>query len=479
MGPMRRKGVAVTGLLGLVLLAVLLAVWVMWTGKGATQASLGAVVTTVAIDMDPSAAPANDEDTVGTIERCAEVANTEGTTFQVDVVLDAIPNFGAGRTNDLAGFDYDLHFPGGTANITAQTHWDGPAGTVTILDRAAGSGSNISFTEAVPDADGSHQVVEADFGAAETGPGGVLGRYTFTVQTGAASGVYYLTMDTVAVGDADGLEVWDAPGDGVDKDQDGSVDEDILLDGAAGYGLVALGVACPPAGQGARAPTPTASPEPSPQPTCKPTPPPPKAPTGPVRYRWANVSIEQPPFAGLRTITVSREFLPEGYSPSPGTMVPCLRIFRHLVVGDHEEYSGVYVDATTGQVVHEEVRPEDRAEFDAVLATLRFEGTDPPDVWPYSGTPPEGRRQAANITYIEPDPASGIKFGFGLGDYDFPPPTPRATRVWVVISNSRSTRYIDAETGKVMVGEPVFDQVDERDREAFDRLTSTIEVVCQ
>jgi hypothetical protein len=250
---------------------------------------------------------------------------------------------------------------------------------------------------------------------------------------------------------------------------------------------LAINEDCPRGGEGAGAesPTPAASPEPSPEPsphpTCQPTPPPPPARTEAVRYRWANVSIEAPPFAGLRTITVSREGLPEEYSPSPGTMVPCLTIFRHVRVRGHDEFSYVWVDAATGQVVHQDVRPEDRAEFDAVLATLRFEGPGPPDVWPYSETPPEGRRrQAANITYIEPDPASGISVGLVLNEYDFPRP-PGASLYWLDIWNGRSRRAIDAETGQVIVAdrERVRDQVDERDREAFDRLTSSIEVVCQ
>ena len=242
---MRRILIAIVALSGVVL-AVVVAALTMWGGDEAAQATPDIVVTTLAIDMDPFATPANDEDTVGTIEHCKDMANTEGATFDVDVVLDAIPNFGASRTNDLGAFNYHLYFPGGTANLSAQMHWDG-GGSVAILDRAAGSGSNLSFTEALPDADGLHKVAEADFGTSEVGTGGVLGRYTFTVQPAAASGLYYLTLDTLSVSDGAGFDIWDAPGDGVDKDEDGAIDEDILLDGSIGYGVIALGVSCPPA----------------------------------------------------------------------------------------------------------------------------------------------------------------------------------------------------------------------------------------
>jgi len=196
-----------------------------------------------------------------------------------------------------------------------------------------------------------------------------------------------------------------------------------------------------------------------------------------VRYRWVNVSIEVLPQTGPGDIAVSRyDALPEVYSPSPGAWVPGLRVFKQVVVGDHVEGSDVYVDATTGQVVHEDVRPEARAEFDAVLTTLRFEGPEPPDVWPYSGTPPDRpRQQMGSLLFIEPDPASGIKVGGMLSD------GPQGSAITLIISNGRSKRYIDAETGQVMVedGERVLDQVEERDREAFDRLTSSLELIAQ
>lgn len=190
-----------------------------------------------------------------------------------------------------------------------------------------------------------------------------------------------------------------------------------------------------------------------------------------VRYRWASVSIEVPRPTSPADIAVSRhEGLPDTYSPSPGTRVPGLRIFKDVVVGDHIESSNVYVDATTGQVVHKDVLPQHRAEFDAVLATLRLEGPDPPDIWPYSGEPPDGPRQRlGDLAFVEPDPASGIKVGGMLSD------GPQGSAITMIISNGRSKRYIDAETGQVIVedSERVLDQIDERDREAFDRLTSS------
>jgi len=44
-------------------------------------------ITTVAIDMEPYTDVANDEDTVGTIQKCVRVSGVAGTTFDVDLSL--------------------------------------------------------------------------------------------------------------------------------------------------------------------------------------------------------------------------------------------------------------------------------------------------------------------------------------------------------------------------------------------------------
>lgn len=190
-----------------------------------------------------------------------------------------------------------------------------------------------------------------------------------------------------------------------------------------------------------------------------------------VRVRWVNVSIEQPPQELGGIAVIRNEGLPDAYSPRPGTKVPVIELFRSGP--QPTEASVVFIDATTGEVVFEKVRPEDREAFDAVLATLRLEGPDPPDVWPYSGSPPEERRrQDGNITYIEPDPASGIKVGVQIAD------APGESKGFLMISNGRSFRAFDGDTGEIVVAEgPAAAFVDPMDQEAFDRFTSSIEVM--
>jgi len=144
----------------------------------------------VGIDADPWASPANTATSLGSIEECREV--TAGQTFDIDTFVDGIPS-----GHGLAGFNYYLDFDPSRLEITGQSHnW---------LLAAAGSYSPVSFTEAVPDTDGSHVVAEGDlFGDTEMNPlysQGVLGRYTLRALPTAQSGQASLTLTTIAISD--------------------------------------------------------------------------------------------------------------------------------------------------------------------------------------------------------------------------------------------------------------------------------------
>ena len=96
--------------------------------------------------------------------------------------------------------------------------------------------------------------------------------------------------------------------------------------------------------------------------------------------------------------------------------------------------------------------------------------SDAPDApWPYGATLPTTPRQSwGNITYLEPDPASGIVIRPGISDFG-----PDGASKFLIVSSVVSSRHINAETGDVNT---LLDRVDERDRAAFDRFTSSIEV---
>jgi len=154
---------------------------------------------TVGIDADPAATPANTADSLGSTESCIEV--TAGQTFDIDTFLDGIPGglpdfYYYLDRRGLSGFYYYLNFDNTRLEITAQNH--------RMLINAAGGTMLVDLSDGVPDTDGSHIVVVADFGTTEWNPPytqGVLGRYTLHALTTAPSGLASLTLTTVAVAD--------------------------------------------------------------------------------------------------------------------------------------------------------------------------------------------------------------------------------------------------------------------------------------
>jgi hypothetical protein len=224
-----------------------------------------ATITTLALDMDPYSDTANDDRTVGPIESCISVA--PGDTFDIDVVLDTIPSTVAG--GNLAGFQYFLGFDAAALTFTGQSHT--LAGTNLIVrapNSCGGALGCLDRAESVPEPPDSgsppsptvHDVIVADPSSPE-GPepadpvpyaGGVLGRYTVQANPGATPGVYGMGLNSsttyiVKLLDSAAGLIWDVPGNTIDDDQDGAIDEDILLDATVGYGQVAIGVPCPEA----------------------------------------------------------------------------------------------------------------------------------------------------------------------------------------------------------------------------------------
>jgi hypothetical protein len=162
---------------------------------------------------------------------------------------------------------------------------------------------------------------------------------------------------------------------------------------------------------------------------------------------------------------------------SPGAGLDASIPVITVKLGNNDAMSVVMIDANTGEVAYQDVRPQHQTAVDQLLGSVRIEGADAVDVadlpgapWPYGATPPTTpRRSWGNITFLEPDPASGIVVWIGMGD------GPEGGGSFLEIRSDRSHRFIDAETGQIMVDTE--DRVDERDREAFDRFTTSIEVI--
>jgi hypothetical protein len=193
-------------------------------------------------------------------------------------------------------------------------------------------------------------------------------------------------------------------------------------------------------------------------------------PAGPIRYRWGKVSIEV-----QDGTSVARGWDPPGTYTSTGLDTDVLMM--KVVIGMDGEAatrSTLIIDANTGAVTYpyQTVQPQHQAEVDRILASLRIEGDDVPETaWPYSATPPTTPRLSwGNITFLEPEPASGITIYVGSSMEE-------PGNVLLRIQNDRSRRAIDAG-GQIFVDSQgqAHDYVDERDRAAFDRFTSSIEV---
>jgi len=184
---------------------------------------------------DPDCLP-NGASNVGYVDPCVDMPNVPGYTFDVDVFLDAVP-----PDETLDGFNYAISdttgfaiAPGGPFILTAQDH-------SLLLMATPGSGPLTSLSEAVPEPPdsagnpGIHVVSESDPGASEPGGSvGVLGGYTFSLNPGAASGIYALTLSNLALA-----------GSGANPDWAFRVTD--ILDGSYSpvYGMIAVGTFCP------------------------------------------------------------------------------------------------------------------------------------------------------------------------------------------------------------------------------------------
>ncbi len=170
--------------------------------------------------------------------------------------------------------------------------------------------------------------------------------------------------------------------------------------------------------------------------------------------RWGNITLTLPADSGL---TAVRSFW------GPDSDPPAI-FLRSRVNGG----SSLAIDAETGEVLSDRVEPEDRAAVNQVLQTLTLSPLDRDTApWPYSGEPPNVPRQSwGKITFIPPDPASGISIRFGHGD------GLGSSSLFLTVSNGRSVVLINADTGDVYPDTVI---ITPEDRDAFDRFLSAVQ----
>jgi len=175
------------------------------------------------------------------------------------------------------------------------------------------------------------------------------------------------------------------------------------------------------------------------------------------QVRWGNVTVTIPSDSDIQRVRVRSD--PQ--AAVEGIMGPVLK----LITSGHQ--SVVIIDAETGRVIRDDVLASERAAFDAVLATLKVgqpettSGAGAP--WPYAtALPSTPRRVPGPISYLEPDPASGIAIDYVHYDAF----RPGRSGSLIVFYNTRSELVVDAETGELLGDNAIHPD----DREAFDRL---------
>ena len=179
----------------------------------------------------------------------------------------------------------------------------------------------------------------------------------------------------------------------------------------------------------------------------------------PPRLRFANVSIALPPEpSGHSGLTAFADYLPPEDLDNPaGEPVPI------IVLLDVAAGGSLVLDATTGAVRSDDIGPEHRDAADAVVASVRLESGDV-GVWPLADVAPAGSRITfSDMSYIEPDAASGIVVvpGEDAG--------PEGSSITLFVRNGRSRMIVDASTGEITE-----DRILREDREAFERFAASV-----
>ncbi len=166
--------------------------------------------------------------------------------------------------------------------------------------------------------------------------------------------------------------------------------------------------------------------------------------------RWVNVTVTIPEGSSVIAIQGFPGFGVQAIELDPGPFT----------------ITGVAINAETGAILEDNVRPEDRAAMDAVLATLTVSPFDPATLpWPYNGEPPAVPRVTrGRISYIPPDASSGIRIEPEIALSTGEPYS------GIDVSNGRSIIKVNVRTGAVAI---LLMHPD--DEEAFNRFIGAVQ----
>lgn len=187
--PSRRSGIGLA--VGVALTLAMIGLGIALSRWPATSSAQVSSIAVMAVDVDTID---NTATSLGSLQSCREVPPNQ--SLDIDVILDSIP-----IDRPMQGFEFDLIYDPAKLEVTA-------VDDTLLLAANPGSGPFFSFTDSVPDSDGSFKVANSDFGAdpGETGSG-VLARITLEVLENAAAGDAALDLQVIGVLDSDVADV--------------------------------------------------------------------------------------------------------------------------------------------------------------------------------------------------------------------------------------------------------------------------------
>lgn len=169
--------------------------------------------------------------------------------------------------------------------------------------------------------------------------------------------------------------------------------------------------------------------------------------------RWGNVKILLRADSAVAAVP---DYGPTEIQPNFGQVLL-------LVKGE----SRLVIDAETGSVLQRALIDADQAEFDLILGTLTVQSDNDGEGWPYSGNPANASRWTwGNITFISPDPASGLAVFTGIDEL------PSGAINTLTLGNGNSYLMINADSGEILDENTL---IQPSDQVAFDNFLGLIE----
>lgn len=136
----------------------------------------------------------------------------------------------------------------------------------------------------------------------------------------------------------------------------------------------------------------------------------------------------------------------------------------------------VVISAESGLLISDD-GVDSRIKLQEILDTVRLSPLDPATApWPYTGTVPEERRKSyGQVSFVSPDPLSGITVALGIADLAGPNADPaRSCGKILSVGNWRSSMAISPCDGKPW---PETVRMDPLDQSAFDAFLASVQLL--